>query len=124
MKETTLLPSDAYPMLDFRHGPQSAVSDDMLLVALVSNRGSDQAWRLIADMHALDAATFVLCDRGGADLREHADYLLEFNTGWDDHGLGPLYMPAIHYLAYYRSLSAGLDPDAPPNLAYWIDTSG
>lgn len=123
IKETTLLPSDAYPMLDFRHGPQSMVSDDMLLVALVSKRGSDQEWRLVADMHELGASTFVLCDRADTDLRGFSDYLLEFNTGWDDKSLGPLYMPPIHYLAYYRSLSAGLNPDEPQNLAYWIDTS-
>jgi glucosamine--fructose-6-phosphate aminotransferase (isomerizing) len=123
MKETTLLPADAYPMLDFRHGPQSTVSADMLLVAMVSKRGADSEWRVVADMHTLGAYTFVICDQASPEVQAHADSLLEFKTGWDDCSLGPLYLPVIHYLAYYRSLSEGLDPDKPPNLAYWIDTS-
>jgi glucosamine--fructose-6-phosphate aminotransferase (isomerizing) len=123
IKETTLLPADAYPMLDFRHGPQSTVSADMLLVAMLSKRGADPEWRMMADMQALGVFTFVLCDRANPDLQAHADSLLEFQTGWDDRSLGPLYLPVIHYLAYYRSLAEGLDPDKPPNLAYWIDTS-
>jgi len=36
---------------------------------------------------------------------------------------GPLYMPAIQYLAYYRSLALGLNPDQPRNLSYWVNTS-
>jgi len=124
IKETTLLPADAYPMLDFRHGPQTTVKPEMLLVALVSRRGLEHETRFIADMHALGAVTCVLCDQASPQLKQQADFLVEFQTGGDDRSLGPLYLPAIHYLAYYRSLAEGLDPDRPENLAYWIDTSG
>jgi glucosamine 6-phosphate synthetase-like amidotransferase/phosphosugar isomerase protein len=100
------------------------VNPEMLLVALVSRRGLEHETRFIADMHALGAVTCVLCDQASPQLKQQADFLVEFQAGGDDRSLGPLYLPAIHYLAYYRSLAEGLDPDRPENLAYWIDTSG
>ncbi len=123
IKETTCLPADAYPMLDFRHGPQATVSSDMLIVACTSRRGQDQEENLIHDMQDKGAVTCVICDQASNELRAHADYLLEFRTGGDDLSVGPLYLPPIQFLACYRSLSLGLNPDQPQNLAYWIDTS-
>jgi glucosamine--fructose-6-phosphate aminotransferase (isomerizing) len=49
--------------------------------------------------------------------------VLELNSGLGELVRGPLYMPAVQYMAYYRSLSRGLNPDEPRHLSYWVDTS-
>ncbi|NIS81624.1 MAG: hypothetical protein GTO14_15785 [Anaerolineales bacterium] len=33
-------------------------------------------------------------------------------------------MPVVQYVAYYRSLARGLNPDRPRNVYYWVDNSG
>jgi glucosamine--fructose-6-phosphate aminotransferase (isomerizing) len=123
VKETVLLPADAYPMFDFRHGPQSTVDAQMLMVAFISDSARQEEIRFLRDMKALGGVTWALCDQADAELRAHADYLLEARSGLSELARGPLYMPAVQYMAYYRSLSRGLNPDEPRHLSYWIDTS-
>jgi len=124
VKETVLLPADAYPLLDFRHGPQSNVDSDMLVTAFLSDSARQEEVQFLRDMKALGAVTWALCDRANDALQAEADYVLELNSGLSELARGPLYMPAVQYMAYYRSLSRGLNPDKPRHLSYWVDTSG
>jgi glutamine---fructose-6-phosphate transaminase (isomerizing) len=123
IKEMTLLPADAYPMLDFRHGPQSNVDKRMLVTAMFSDSACQPETQFLSDMRAFGGVTWAICDKAGDDLRSCADYLLELNSGLSELARGPLYMPAVQYLAYYRSLALGLNPDQPRNLSYWVNTS-
>ena len=124
IKEMTLYPADAYPLFDFRHGPQSIVGEHMLVTAMFSDSASPQEAQFLQDMKALGGVTFALCDRSDRALRSCADYILELNTGLSEMARGPLYMPAIQFTAYFRALSSGLNPDAPHNLSYWINLDG
>ncbi|MBN1264682.1 MAG: SIS domain-containing protein [Anaerolineales bacterium] len=121
--ETCLIPADAYPMLDYRHGPQAAVQNQLLLICLVSRRGYPDEAPFVTEMKALGATTVVLCDQAGPELRHAADILVEFNAGLSDFAAGPMYLPVIQTAAYYHAHTLGLNPDEPRNLSYWIDTS-
>ena len=123
VKEMVLLPADAYPMLDFRHGPQSNVDAKMLVVAFISDTAPQEETQFLREMRALGGVTWALCDQADDELRACADYLLESRSGLSEFARGVLYMPAVQYMSYYRSLSLGLNPDEPRNLSYWIDTS-
>jgi len=123
VKEMVLLPVDAYPMLDFRHGPQSNVDKQMLVIAFISDSAHEEEVQFLRDMKALGGVTWALCDRDDGTLQAHADHVLELNSGLGELVRGPLYMPAVQYMAYYRSLSRGLNPDEPRHLSYWVDTS-
>jgi len=123
VKETVLLPVDAYPVLDFRHGPQSNVDAQMLIVVFISDSAYKEEVQFLRDMKALGGVTWALCDQTDGELRAHADYALELKSGLGELARGLLYMPAVQYMAYYRSLSRGLNPDQPQNLSYWVDTS-
>jgi glucosamine--fructose-6-phosphate aminotransferase (isomerizing) len=123
VKEMVLLPADAYPVLDFRHGPQSNVDAQMLVTAFISDSAREEELQFLRDMRALGGVTWALCERADERLRAHADYVLDLNSGLGELARGPLYMPAVQYMAYYRSLSRGLNPDEPRHLSYWIDTS-
>jgi glucosamine--fructose-6-phosphate aminotransferase (isomerizing) len=120
VKEMVLLPSDSYVSLDFQHGPMSNVDESMLVTIMVSERGRGYDLELARNMKALGGKVFVLCDRGGKEFEPYTDYLLELDTGLGDGIRNVLYMPALQFMAYYRSLAEGQDPDNPRNLTYFV----
>jgi glucosamine--fructose-6-phosphate aminotransferase (isomerizing) len=123
IKEMVLLPCDCYPALDFRHGPQSNVNEQMLVTVLFSDSASQEEAHLLEDMKALDGVTWAICDQPLAEGVRGADYLLQLNSGLGEYARIILYLPAIQYMAYYRTLTSGLNPDKPHNLVYWVDSS-
>ncbi len=123
VKEMALLPVDAYPVLDFRHGPQSNVDGEMLVTAFLSDAAYDEEVRFLRDMSVLGGVTWAVCDRANGDLQASVDYVLELGSGLSDWARAPLCLPAVQYMAYYRALARGLNPDQPRNLSYWVDTS-
>ena len=122
IKEMTLLPSDSYPILDYRHGPKSNVDEHMLITVLATDRTRRIEREFLAEMKGLKGKLLVLCDRADADVRALADYVVEVESGLPDFARDILYMPPIHFLAYYKSLAVGLSPSTPVNLSYWVET--
>jgi len=120
IKEMTLLPSDAYPLFDFRHGPQSNVGPGMLLTVFLSDTAREQELRFVRDMSSLGGALWVIGEKVEGDLGRYARHVLDFRCGLSEPARLPLTLPAVQFAAYYRALALGLDPDAPPNLSYWI----
>jgi glucosamine--fructose-6-phosphate aminotransferase (isomerizing) len=124
IKEMVLLPVDAYPVLDFRHGPQANVDSSMLVTAFLSDGAYEEEVRFLQDMKKLGGTIWAVCERADEPLKAAADYVLELNSGLSEWARAPLYLPAVQYLAYYRALSRDLNPDQPRNLSYWVDSSG
>jgi glutamine---fructose-6-phosphate transaminase (isomerizing) len=122
IKEMTLLPSDSYPILDYRHGPKSNVDDHMLITVLATDRTRKIEFEFLAEMKGLKGRLLVICDRADAEMRALADYVVEVESGLPDFARDILYMPAIHFLAFYKSLAVGLSPSTPVNLSYWVET--
>jgi glucosamine--fructose-6-phosphate aminotransferase (isomerizing) len=123
VKEMALLPADSYPMLDFRHGPQSNVDGQMLITAFLSDSAYDDETQFLGDMKALGGITLALSGGSGRAAAKSADYALAIDDGLSQYARAMLYMPAVQYMAYYRALSRDLNPDRPRNLDYWIDTT-
>jgi glucosamine--fructose-6-phosphate aminotransferase (isomerizing) len=121
VKEMALLPVDAYPLFDFRHGPQSNVNESMLVTAFISDSAREGEIQFLEDMKAFGGLTWAICERAGGGLQ--ADYILELNAGISQLARPPLYLPAVQFMAYYRALSQGLNPDQPRQLSYWVDTT-
>ncbi len=120
--ETCRLEAQAYPLMDFRHGPQATVSEDTLLVVLSARRGRGKEIHFAEDMRDLGARIWVIGSEVSAAF-PMADHLLDTESLVQDEHMGPLYLPPVHFLAYYRAMKMGLDPDRPANLSYWIETS-
>ena len=122
IKEMTLLPSDAYPILDFRHGPKSNVDEHMLITVLSTDRTRRIEGEFLAEMRGLGGRQLLLCERADGALRAHATWTIEVESGLTDFARDILFMLPIHFLAYYKSLSLGLSPSTPINLSYWVAT--
>jgi glucosamine--fructose-6-phosphate aminotransferase (isomerizing) len=122
MKEMTLLPSDSYPILDYRHGPKSNVDEHMLITVLTTDRTRNIEREFIAEMKGLKGKVLALCDRADAGVKALANWVVEVESGLPDFARDILYMPPIHFLAYYKSLAVGFSPSTPVNLSYWVET--
>jgi glucosamine--fructose-6-phosphate aminotransferase (isomerizing) len=120
IKEMVLLPSDSYVSLDYQHGPMSNVDQNMLVTIMASDSGRQYDREVARNMKALGGKILVLCDQDRGDFAPHADYLLELATDYGDGIRNILYMPVLQFMAYYKSLSEGQDPDNPKNLYYYV----
>ena len=59
-------------------------------------------------------ATILAIDDSGDDIP--ADYVVEIQSGLNSFERGPLLLPVLQLLAYYRSMKKDLNPDRPKNL--------
>jgi len=120
IKEMVLLPSDSYPVLDFRHGPKSNVDEHMLITLLMSDSAREEEILFLKEMKDLGGVILTLCDKSDPEIRRVTDYLVEIGSGLPEFVRDILYIPPVHFMAYYKSLSRGQDPDNPANLTYWV----
>ena len=112
-KEMSLSTSEAFHTLEFRHGPVSTVTDESLVVLLLSDTAREQELKVLQDVQRLGATTMVI----GDDLKGVAvDFAFDLQSGLPDVVRLPLYMPITQLLAYHRARHKGLDPDNPKNL--------
>lgn len=123
IKEMVLLPSDAYPLLDYRHGPKSNVDESMLVAVLMSDSAGREEITFLKDMKGLNGNILTICDKANQEIKKVTDYLVEVNSGLPEFARDILYILPVHFMAYYKSLLRGQDPDNPANLTYWVELS-
>lgn len=111
MKEMSLSHSEPFHFLEFRHGPQTMVGPNTLVVGLVSEQNYEREMAVIHDMQALDGRTLSIGERG-CDVN--------FDSGAGDLARNALYLPVGQLLAFAHALSKGLNPDQPHNLSAWV----
>ena len=107
LKEMTLSHSEPFHFMEFRHGPQSMVSDSTLLVGLVSEANGDKERAVLREMQERGAQVLSLAER---------DADVTFDSGLPESVRNPLYLPVVQRLAFERSLYKDLNPDKPHNL--------
>ena len=110
MKEMSLAYSEAFHMLEFRHGPMSMVNEEALVVGLLADGVCEHETAVLRDMQ----------ERGARILGIAAGCAwpnaVEIGTFIPDWGRPVLYLPVLQLLAYYRALANGQNPDQPANL--------
>ncbi|NPV77321.1 MAG: SIS domain-containing protein [Anaerolineae bacterium] len=122
-KEMTLSWSEGYHPLEIRHGPMSVVDKNSLVVGFLSDCGFEAERRVLRDMKKLGAQVMVFTEDGSAFEQDEVDYLVDVRSGLSDWERGPLYLPVLHWIFYYRALSRGLNPDEPANLTAVVELS-
>ncbi len=113
MKEISITFAEAFPFMEYRHGPKSIITKKSLVVGLVSDQTRDAELRVLQEMKDLGATVLEIAD-GMDDFQP--DYRVNLNSGLDDIIRGPLYLPVVHLLAYHRAIIKGLDPDQPQHV--------
>lgn len=114
MKEMSTSTSEVFHFMEFRHGPMSMITDQSLVIGLVSDARKEEEIKVLQDMKALGATTLAIVNHS-KDVK--ADYVIELDTEISDAARNILNLPLLQLLGYYHSLSKGLNPDQPTNLS-------
>lgn len=107
MKEMTLTHSEPFHFLEFRHGPMSMVNPSAVVVGLLSDRNRMYEEKVLSEMKELGGTVISLGEK-------EADVL--FESGIPESVRGVLYLPVLQWMAFYRSVAKGLNPDKPNHL--------
>lgn len=123
MKEMAIVTSEVYHCLEFRHGPISIVDSTTMVTCFISDAGRAYEVPLLAELKALGATLFVICEKSEPDISAHADYLVELGSGLSEATRAVLYLPFAHLLAYSCAVTRGENPDSPRNLTQVVKLS-
>jgi glucosamine--fructose-6-phosphate aminotransferase (isomerizing) len=107
MKEMTLTHSEPFHFLEFRHGPMSMVTQNTVVVGLLSDKNRAHEAAVLNEMQARGST---ILDLGESNAR------VAFHSSIPESVHGVLYLPVLQLVACYRSLAKGLNPDRPNNL--------
>lgn len=116
MKEMSLTYSEAFHPLEFRHGPMSMASNEMLVIGLLTGQGCSFETAVLKDMQNLGARVMAIGEKLNDLSGWKPDYFFEIQSGLNEWIRGPLYIPILQRIAFYRAIKKGLDPDKPRNL--------
>jgi len=107
MKEMTLSHSEPFHFLEFRHGPMSMVTEEAVIVGLLSEKNFRHEQTVLNEMQAMGGKTLSLAEAGAQ---------VNFGSGIPESVRNVLYLPVLQLMAFYRSMAKGLNPDRPNNL--------
>jgi glutamine---fructose-6-phosphate transaminase (isomerizing) len=107
MKEMTLTHSEPFHFLEFRHGPMSMVNEKAVVLGMLSDSNRPHEAKVLSEMKKLGGTVLSLGEQ---------DADLSFESGLPESVRGVLYLPVLQLMAFYRSVTKGLNPDRPNNL--------
>jgi len=120
MKEMALVPSDAFHSLEFRHGPKSILSNNMLVIQFLSDTARQYEVHLIKEIRSLNGKIMVICEKSETAIKRNTDFLFEIDTKSNELARSILYLPITQLLAFYKASSKGIDVDTPKNLNHYV----
>lgn len=112
MKEMTLTHSEPFHFLEFRHGPMSMVTGTAAVIGMRSETQCAYEQAVLDDMRSLGGQVVSLAE---------AEADLVFSSGLPESIRNVLYLPPLQLMAFYRSITKGLDPDRPQNLSAVVE---
>jgi glutamine---fructose-6-phosphate transaminase (isomerizing) len=107
MKEMTLTHSEPFHFLEFRHGPMSMVNEKAVVLGMLSDLNRPHEEKVLSEMKALGGMVLGLGERNAQ---------VSFESQIPESVRGVLYLPILQLMAFYRSITKGLNPDRPNNL--------
>ena len=117
MKEISYIHSEAYAAGELKHGTISLVEKGTLIVgALTQGDVLEKTVSNMAECRARGAYLVGLAGEGSRAVDKFLDFSI-FVPETDPHFMGSLAIIPLQLLAYYTSVSKGLDVDKPRNLA-------
>jgi glucosamine--fructose-6-phosphate aminotransferase (isomerizing) len=118
MKEMSLAYSEAFHMLEFRHGPMSMVNEHTLVVGMIGEEAAPQEIAVLRNMKARGAQILALAENDHG-LAEWA-HVVHLDSKLPNWARPVTYLPVLQLMAYYRALANGQNPDQPANLSFVI----
>jgi glutamine---fructose-6-phosphate transaminase (isomerizing) len=114
MKEMTQVFSETFNPLEFRHGPISVLTESCRVILLSNHSNLEYEQKVVTDVQKFGANTVVI---GDLPIDFESDFSIHVTNGLSDTSRGILYLPYLQFIAYFRTVTLGLDPDNPRNLS-------
>ncbi len=117
MKEISYIHSEAYAAGELKHGTISLIEKGTLVISVITQ--SNLYEKIVSNMvecKSRGAQLFGLTTYGNYNVEDTADFVI-YVPKTDEHFAASLTVIPLQLLAYYVSLSKGLDVDKPRNLA-------
>ncbi len=117
MKEISYIHSEAYAAGELKHGTISLIENGTLVISVITQSGLYE--KIVSNMvecKSRGAQLFGLTTYGNYNVEDTADFVI-YVPKTDEHFAASLAVVPLQLLAYYVSLSKGLDVDKPRNLA-------
>ena len=109
--------AQSFRTLEFRHGPKSIVSPEVLTAFLLSDDGYDAEIEMLQEVKALGGTTLAIGNRLEPGAKQAADMHIELGLGVPEIARLVSYVPCGQLLGLYTGLKKGLNPDEPRNLS-------
>ncbi len=122
--ESSLSYAQFFHTLEFRHGPMSIVSNEVLVGAMLSETGFCEESTVLLEMKNLGACTLAIANRLSPELRFSADLAIELELPVPELARLIVYMVWGQLLGTYMGLRKGLNPDSPRNLSRVVTREG
>jgi glutamine---fructose-6-phosphate transaminase (isomerizing) len=117
VKEMSCSYGQCFHTLEFRHGPKSIVSPDVLLGFLLSDSGFAPEREVLEEMKGLGGTTLAVTNRADDATRQATDFLVELRLDVPELARLTTYLLTFQLLGLFTGLKRGFDPDRPRNLS-------
>ena len=109
--------AQTFHTLEFRHGPKSIVTPDVLAVFLLSESGYDAEVEMLEEVKELGGRTMVVANRADHRARKAGDLVIELNLEIPELARLAAYVPCGQILGLCTGLKKGINPDEPRHLS-------
>lgn len=109
--------AQSFRTLEFRHGPKSIVSREVLIGFLLSEDGADAEIEMLEEVKELGGRTLAVGNRLEARVKKVADLPIELALTVPEIARLTAYVLAGQLLGLHVGLKKGLNPDEPRNLS-------
>jgi glutamine---fructose-6-phosphate transaminase (isomerizing) len=109
--------AQSFHTLEFRHGPKSVVSGQVLLTFLLSENNHDAEVEVLEEIKNLGGKTLVVANHISRRARAAADLAIELDCDLPEVSCLAPFLFAGQLVGFYNAMQKDLDPDRPANLS-------
>lgn len=117
LTEMSVSYGQVFHTLEFRHGPKSIVSEDTLILFLLSETSYQAEVEVLEEIKKLGGKTLAITNRADERARAAADLLVEVGADVPELARLALFLITGQLMGLYTGLHKGHDPDRPRNLS-------
>lgn len=115
IQESSYIPAYANSTDGLLNGPVGALDENWLVVTMVGPRDEGVTDQLLRAAHRFGAHSLVLAE-STVKLTENPTHRLPVPGGADPSIAALHFLPPLQLLAYYWTVSRGMNPDAPASM--------
>lgn len=119
VKEMSLSNTEAFQILEYRHGHKAIINSNTLIIYFISDQGINYELRAAKELKKLGAKTLVIgnCIR---KLKSSYDYLIDVDLEAGDISKVVFYQLFGQLIGYFQAIKKGINPTNPKNLDYFV----